>query len=946
MSALSLATLSKIHTHGSLYDGVPLPVSVSKKQRTAYRGDNVERDVEDLPITPVSSPKLESKKPQQELSEYTRVAKYSRFLPELGRRETWREQCIRVMKMHKFKYIHLGKTISSELNFVYQMMLDKKILGSQRALQFGGPSIIKKNTRIYNCAASYVDRVRFFQEIMFVLLCGAGCGFSVQRHHVAKLPNIALPTKGVKGYRPEDSIEGWANCIGVLLSSYFTSSQTFPEYCGYIVSFDLSLIRAKGSAISDTNGLAPGPVPLNRSLVMVTKVFEVAIKKHGLTRLRPIDAYDIIMHISDAVLAGGVRRSATLAMFSPDDEDMLKAKTGNWFATNPQRARSNNSAVLIRDGTSKEEFFKMFDSVKQFGEPGFIWVDNLETLFNPCFPDDVWINTSDGRKQIKELLGKPFDASILGMHFQCRTGFVKTGHRQVYKITAKHSQAGTYIVEATGNHKFAMSDGSWKELRNIKIGDKLVLDYLTNMHLSAKASVLSIEPTRICDVYDCAVDGAHAFSANGFVVHNCVEAALYGYDSEGNSGFEFCNLTEINMGAVKNEGDFYESCKAAAIIGTLQAGYVDFGYLGEVTKRIVQHENLLGISMTGMMDVPDIAFNPRILERGVAIIKKINENVAEKLGIRPSARLTCVKPAGTTSCILGTSSGIHPRHAKRYFRRVQANKTEKTLGYYKSINPEAVEESVWSANKTDEVITFMCEANTSAKTKKDVSALDLLAKVKLVQKHWVMPGSIAERCWQPYLVHNVSNTINVKSDEWDAVAEYIYKNRTYYTGVSLLSSTGDKDYHQAPFQAVYDEFELGLTYGEAAIFASGLIIHAHNAFDSNLYAACACFLGCGEKLADIDFKSSDMTMVISKAKKTLEKQSWIARAQKFTDNFFSGDRKKMTYCLKDVDAFHKWCKLRREHKHVDWEKFQEDSDNTKFHEISACAGGACELIRF
>ena len=754
-----------------------------------------------------------------QLGKYTSIAKYARYDYKEGKRESFSKQVDRVMKMHKDKLTNDGvftSSVEKKWRYAYKYFINKKVLGSQRALQFGGPSIINKNTRMYNCAASYVDRPRVFQETMYTLLCGSGVGFSVQKHHVNKLPGLISITPVVKKiYTPEDSIEGWADCIGVLMSSFFIGGGSFPQYENFDVVFDFSKIRPKGSPISDSNGKAPGPEPLRKALCNIKDVLKKALKNGK--RLRPIDVYDIIAHMSDAVLAGGVRRSALICIFSHGDDEMMNAKTGSWYIDNPQRGRSNNSALLLRGSTSRAQFKKLFDTAKQFGEPGFIWADSTETLFNPC-----------------------------------------------------------------------------------------------------------------------------------------VEACLYGYNSKGDSGFQFCNLCEINM---KNttEHEFYKICKAAAILGTFQATYTDFGYLGKVTQEIVEHEALLGISMTGMMDNPEIAFNPHILQNGVAIIKKENYDLALELGINPSARLTCIKPAGTTSCILETSSGIHPAHAKRYFRRVQSNKDENPLKYFKSVNRPAVEESVWSANNTDDVITFLCKTPPGALTKKNVSAIKLLEKVKLVQENWVIPGSDANRSYQPYLRHNVSNTITIKPDEWGDVFEYIYSNRKYFTGVSLLASSGDMDYDQAPFQEVKLGDELYDEYGQASLFASGLIVHAHNAFDGNLYSACSAYLGTGENLDVVNFNGNDPTKVIRKAESLLSKKAWIARADKFTNNFFRSeldkpstlhDKKRMTYCLKEVDAYHKWCKLIRSYKPTDWNNFYEESDTTKHEGSSACPGGFCEIKRF
>ena len=755
---------------------------------------------------------VDSKDVYNQLAEFTRIARYAQYNKNEKRRETWEEQVNIVFKMHKVKFMKYmdNPEFIKAFNFAKKMMLEKKVLGSQRALQFGGPAILNKNTRIYNCSATYIDRVRVFQEIMFSLLCGVGMGFSVQLHHIAKLPNIKLPKGENVTYVIPDSIEGWSDSIGVLLSSYFVSDQPFPEYFNKQVIFDFSKIRPKGSSISHIGGKAPGPDGLKSSLKNIANILDNLINgSDEYHKLRPIDCYDIIMHISDSVLSGGIRRSATLCLFSLDDEEMIKAKTGDWYIKNPQRGRSNNSALLLKNETPKDKYLKLIESVKQFGEPGLIWSDSTECLFNPC-----------------------------------------------------------------------------------------------------------------------------------------VEVGLYAYNKDGKSGMQKCNLSEINMSVVNCEDDFYYACEAASILGTFQAAYTDFKYLGSVTQEIVEKEALIGVSMTGMMSSPQISFDAEILKKGANRIKEINKKIAKIININPAARTTCIKPSGSASCILNTSSGIHPSHAYRYFRRVQVNKLEEPLKFFREYNQFAIKESVWSANKTDDVITFLCKSSPNALTKSDVSALDLLNKVKMVQTNWVMEGTDKELCVQPWLNHNVSNTITIKPEEWDDVTEFIYDNRKYFAGISMLPSSGDMDYNQAPFQTVYTHEEIAKIYGAGSIFASGLIVHAHDAFDGDLYEACSCFLGYGEQLKIPEFNINDINQSFVNYDKIYKKIRWVAQANKFTLRHFNGDKVKMTYCLKSVDAWKTWCDLKRTYKHVPWEKFYEDNDNTKHEEYIACSGNSCEVVRF
>lgn len=947
-----------------------------------------------------------------QLPEYTRIAKYAQYNSSAKRRETWPEQVERVFKMHKVKFAEYleDEKFMEQFNFAKQMMVEKKVLGSQRALQFGGPSVLNKNTRIYNCAATYINRVEVFSQIMFTLMAGAGVGFSVQTHHISQLPCIKSPSSDKMTYVIPDSIEGWSDSIGVLLSSYFVSDSTFPEYSGKTVVFDFSLIRPKGSAISHVTGKAPGPDGLRESLEKIRSLLDFTVSFSD--RLRPIDAYDIIMHLSDAVLSGGVRRSATLCMFSVDDTEMMNAKTGDWFIKNPQRGRSNNSAVLLRNSTSEEKYMSIIESVKQFGEPGFIWTDDTECLYNPCLTKDTWVMTKTGPRQIEDLIKTPFTAIVNGEEYNCNTGFVCTGSRPVYRIETSEG----FEVCATSNHKFLTTNG-WKTVESLRDGDSIImnkhLDYnwegetavgydfenfnnnieysssnfyrkflgdlfreddnlfleditslkfiqrmllrigqysfisgnrlILNNNADFVGTVSAKVNIGLRDVYDCTVEDIHAFDANGFYSHNCVEIGLYSYNEKMQSGMSFCNLSEINMKTVVSKDDFFERCRAASILGTLQAAYTDFGYLGKVTQEIVEKEALIGVSMTGMMECPEISFDPETLQHGAQIVKDTNKLIASMIHINQAARTTCVKPAGTSSCILGTSSGIHPSHSRRYFRRVQANQLEEHLRFFKSINPSSVTRSVWT--KTDDSITFLCKTNKNAIVKSDLTAVEFLDKVKLVQQNWVMPGKNDHLCVQGYLNHNVSNTVTVGQNEWTDTAKFIYANRAYFSGISLLSSSGDLTYQQAPFQEVLTHEEIAKKYGAGSLFASGLIVHAHNAFDGNLYSACDCLLGFGEKLdtPKFDIQSSES---FSSANKLFLKIQWVAQARKFAHRHFNDDLVKMTECLKLVDAWKNWCDLKRTYNNVDWSKFYEEKDNTNPTQYVACSGNSCEVITF
>ena len=724
-----------------------------------------------------------------ELQNYTFVSKYARWIEEKNRRETWKEAVERVQNMMLAKYSDKG--IEHDIRWAYELMYKKKVLGSQRALQFGGEPILKRHAKIYNCTSSYCDRLRFFQECFWLLLCGSGTGFSVQKHHVAKLPTLTNlkkdKRKGVK-YKIEDSIEGWSDALGVLLSAYFSkpSENRFTEYKDKYIVFDYSDIRQQGAKLSSGVGKAPGFEPLQNGLEKIRELLDRCVE-NGQKKLRPIDAYDIIMHSSDAVLSGGVRRSASLALFSADDDEMAKAKTGNWYVDNPQRARSNNSALLLKNETSYENFKNLMESVKEFGEPGFIWSDSTEMTFNPCVEVGMW----------------PVD------------------------------------------------------------------------------------------------------------------------EKTGKSGWQGCNLSTINCSSVSDEEDFYERCKAAAVIGTLQAGFTDLDYLGETSKAIFDREALLGVSLTGIMEKHELVLTEKVLQAGAKVAVETNKKLSAQIGINQAARVTCLKPEGTSSSMLGTSSGIHPHHAKRYIRHVQANVLEAPYQHFKSYNPQACEKSAWAANDTDEVIKFPIEVPDGSKLKNQLPAIEMLGVVKDAQKNWVHSGKNRSLCTQEFLSHNVSNTVTVHPDEWEDVTKFIYHNRKFFAGISLIPQSGDKDYPQAPFTTVYTSREIVKEYGDAALWCSGLIELGINAFGT-LWSAC-------------DY------VVMNQAKDTdsEEKRIFTTKMKNFAGKYFDGDTKRLSYCMKDVYNWKIYTDLFDSFTKVDYTQLLETEDNTAGIEEVSCAGGAC-----
>lgn len=713
---------------------------------------------------------------------------YSRWNEDVNRYESWDEAVDRVMDMHTGYYKDkLGNRLNSLIGEATDAYKNKYILGAQRSLQFGGEQLLKHQMRMYNCTSSYADRPAFFNEAFYILLTGAGAGFSVQYQHIDKLPNIQERKKQAKEFVVPDSIEGWADALAVLLSSYFVGGGVFPEYEGRRVYFNLSGVRPKGASISG-GFKAPGPEPLRKALDKIEYLLQGLLFK-GKTRLSPINVYDIVMHTSDAVLAGGVRRSATICLFSATDEEMRKAKTGNWFEENPQRGRSNNSAMFVRSQTTREQFAEIMHDVKTFGEPGFYFVDDADHATNPCveigmFPQ--WIN----EKGVSE------------------------------------------------------------------------------------------------------------------------------------SGWQGCNLTEINGAKATSKEEFFKACRAAAIIGTLQAGYTKFAYVSETTRKIFEREALLGVSITGWMNSPDVLFDQETLREGARIVREVNREVAALIGINPAARTTCVKPSGNASVILMTASGIHGEPSPRYIRNVQMNKDSEVANLIKKHNPYMVEESVWSANKSDYVVSFPVISPENSIYNDQLYGTALLEKVKLVQESWVEAGTDVELCVDPRVRHNVSNTVSVLPAQWEEVEQFVYDNRNTFSGISFLSSSGDKDYNQAPNTSVKTEQEILDIYGTGSFFAAGLVVDSLKVF-SNLWDAVS---------------AATYGSVSSDQEKVDIQQDWIRRFKKFADNYYGGDVKKAEYCLKDVALLHKWEKINQNYVSVD---FTSQLSAKKFIDIDSMGAAAC-----
>jgi intein/homing endonuclease len=809
----------------------------------------------------------------EEMANFIFVSKYARYNEYEKRRETWSETVHRVRDMHLKKFRKLPKADLDQIKDAFSMVERKVVVPSMRSMQFGGKAIEAANARIYNCAVRHVDSLRSFAEIFYLLLCGCGVGIGVSKFFLGRLPKLvdaSDKTGTVITYVVEDTIEGWADSVEALLDCYFKNTPC----TGRKIVFDYSRIRKRGTPLKTSGGKAPGYQGLKNAHLKIKALLDDIIETKKTTRMRPIHAYDILMHCADAVLSGGVRRSATSVIFDKDDEEMMNAKTNfkiskkgkfeqdedtkkydgyvvvdgqrldvslteweyglvknqgviPWHHVCPHRKRSNNSTLLLRDKVSEKEFKDIIERTKLWGEPGFVFASHPWQMFNPCFHRDTRIATAKGLVKISDLVGKgpnvvACDRRVLpgyvvdgqknGVSFQNASEVVLTQRNAlIYEVVTEHQMS----IKATSNHCFFTTSGA-RQLSELRVGDSLlvqpeesIVDFIERGYYckpdQSVSKIISIKECGRDDVFCLKQPYSNSVIANGIVAGNCFEINFIPITEDGVCGTQFCNLSSINGAMIKSKEDFLAAAKAATIIGTLQAAYTEFKYLSTTAKVLTEEEGLLGVSITGMMDNPDVLLNPSIQREAAKECVRTNKEWASKLQIKQAARITCIKPEGTSSLVLMSASGIHPHHARRYFRRVQCNKIDPVYKFFKKHNPGMCEESFHSENKTDDVICFPIEVSGNVKVKDDLTALAHLDIIKNTQENWVLPGGTEANTKD--ITHNVSCTVIVKDNEWDDVAKYLYENRAHFAAVSLLCEMGDKIYSQAPLEKILPEDE-------------------------------------------------------------------------------------------------------------------------------------------
>ena len=573
---------------------------------------------------------------QELLSDIVVYNKYAKYIPHLQRRETWSEIVTRYLTMLIKRYPHLKEQIEEKGKMFYE----KKILPSMRALQFAGPAIEKNEARIYNCSYLPIDDYRAFSELMFLLLGGTGVGYSVQYHHIEKLPEIHKPIKQSK-YLIGDSIEGWADAVKQLMKSYFGITKVKPR-------FDYSDIREKGAMLVTAGGKAPGPEPLR---ICLTKIEAILNEKENGDKLTDFEVHRISCLIADAVLAGGIRRAALISLFSLDSKIMATCKHGQWWEKYPELGRANNSATILRNRASKEDFDRLWQMTvdSNSGEPGLYFTNDPEYGTNPC----------------------------------CE---------------------------------------------------------------------ISLRP------------------------------------------FTFCNLTEINGGTVESQEDLNQRAEVSAFFGTLQAGFTDFHYLRPIWQKNTEKDALIGVGMTGICNGNVLTLD---LNEAIQLASKENEKVANLIGINPAARVGTVKPAGSTSCVVGTSSGIHAWHSPKYIRNMQCRVGDDLYNFFIKHHPLLIKIMEYDTNSA--VIGIPQQAPDTAILRENEDALMMLERVKNFNLNWVQSSHR-----RGPNTNNVSATVSVKEDEWGAVGDWMWENRFNYNGLSVLPYDGGT-YKNAPFEVVSEE---------------------------------------------------------------------------------------------------------------------------------------------
>lgn len=586
------------------------------------------------------------------------VSKYARYQDDLGRRETWEETVDRYIKYFTYRTIEMVGDDFQKIPWeeLRKAILNLEVMPSMRALMTAGIALDVDQTAGYNCSYITIDSPKAFDELMYILMCGTGVGFSVESKYTNKLPELPdefHPTDTTVVFK--DSRIGWASGFREFLSLL---------YSGKIPKYDVSKLRPAGARLRTFGGRSSGPEPLVDLLNYTVALFQKAKGR----KMTTLECHDLVCKIADVVVSGGVRRSALISLSDLNDDYLRLSKFGEWWNQNSQRALANNSAVY-----SKKVDLKIF--MKE-------WMSLVES---------------------------------------------GSGERGIFSRAASQAQAAKY------------------ERRDPEV------EYGTNP---------------------------------------CSEIILRPY--------QFCNLSEVVVRATDTLDDLKRKVRLATILGTLQSTLSDFRYLNKKWKNNTEEERLLGVSLTGIMDHEVLSGSPNHyngiprermhlalwLEELRRSAVQTNQEYAKILDIEPSAAITCVKPSGTVSQLVDSASGIHPRYAKYYIRRVRMDKKD-PLSDYMIASGFKPEEDFYQ--KTNWVFSFPIAAPKGAITRNDRSAVEQLELWKVYQEHWCE--------------HKPSITVYVDDHEWLDVGAWVYKNLDTISGVSFLPRDNGT-YRQAPYEEI------------------------------------------------------------------------------------------------------------------------------------------------
>ena len=592
----------------------------------------------------------------EQYQEFIAASRYARWLPEEGRRETWPETVWR----YSLFWLDKGMITESESLELHNAIKSLEVMPSMRCLMTAGPALERDNVAGFNCSYLPIDHPRAFDELMYILLCGTGVGFSVERQYIQQLPDVAEEFHDSETtIVVPDSKVGWAKSFRQLVSLL---------YAGEVPKWDVSKVRAAGEPLKTFGGRASGPAPL-----VSLFEFTIDIFKHAQGRkLTDLECHDIVCKIAEVIVVGGVRRSALIGLSNPSSARLRGAKSGNWWLDNGQRALANNSACY-----DKRPDFDFF-------------LDEMRALYES-----------------------------------------KSGERGVF------SRVAAQKVAARNGRR----DPEW--------------DFGTN-----PCSEIILRPN------------------------------------------QFCNLTEVVVRAEDTLEDLKEKVRKAAILGTLQATLTDFRYLRSIWKRNTEEEALLGVSLTGIMDHPvlsgrgymcnpDDGKGPEVIEEWLQEMKEVaietNKKWAKRLGINPSAAITCVKPSGTVSQLVNSASGIHPRFSEYYIRTVRADKKDPLAQYMQEAGFPCEEDVMKDTNL---VFSFPQKSPDGAVVTSDLGAMALLKLWKTYQDHWCE--------------HKPSITVHYTDNEFLDVCSWMWNNFDSLSGISLLPIR-DHSYAQAPYQECTEE---------------------------------------------------------------------------------------------------------------------------------------------